>query len=204
MNVFSVNGEDILNKMRMKLKVAGPWNPNPALHPEIKLFRSSETKREDVFTSVPRGTVMHFWLEQGGLWRDRGHRCFGMHDSECWKPLGMHFISQCRRLYLLSLLPFWCLLNNVLVFLVKTSITGSICQKVLLKTNIIEMPASSGTSFVSLSKALMSGIQRRVQRWRWIYIHIHIYFPIYDHDNLFNNLYKHKLISTKNHLFRIW
>lgn len=51
---------------------------------------------------------------------------------------------------------FCCLLNRTKkVFLIKTSITGSIYQKALLKNNIIEMSVSHRASFVNLSKASM-------------------------------------------------
>lgn len=157
MSIFSVNHEDVSNRewnWNYKRNVPVKSKPHqlhqsPALHSEIKIVLLFWNKEERCFHFNPLGDHNAFLSWAEGLWRDWRHRWFGIHDSECWKPFRMHFISQWRLPYLLSLLRFWCLLENVLVFLGK----ASICQKLLLKINITEMFASCGASFVNMPKA---------------------------------------------------
>lgn len=120
-------------------------------------------------TAIPRGTIMHFWVAQ------RDCDVFGVTDVLGYMTLNAERHLGCPAFHIaasfISSPCFRCLLN-VLVFLVKTFLIWAIYQKVLLKTNIIEMSASCKASFINLSRASMMSIQRRVQRLWWAH------FPI--------------------------
>lgn len=79
-------------------------NSSKALHHEMKLFFSSQTRREDVFNCNPPRDHNAFLSCAEGLWRLWSHRCFRLHDSECWTPFRMPCLSHCRLLYFFSLL----------------------------------------------------------------------------------------------------
>jgi len=63
---------------------------------EMKMFTSSGTKREDIFTQIPRGTIMQFWVELW-LWTVMFQGSQMFLETQFWMLKAthrMHLISQ--------------------------------------------------------------------------------------------------------------